>query len=80
MDSTQARRRSIAWRVRLANLFGAVMAFVYFRFIDPITSGPEFTWRDIVFFVAGFTVLTVTGSRLLTRWVAPMLAADRCAS
>jgi adenylate cyclase len=77
MDSVRARRQSIGWRVRLANLFGAVMAFVYFRFIDPITSGPEFTWREIVFFVVGFTVLSVVGARLATRWAAPMLTGDR---
>jgi len=77
MDSTRARRQSIVWRARLANLFGAVMAFVYFRFIDPIASGPDVTWPEIVFSVVAFTVLTVTGARLATRWAAPMLAGDR---
>src|SRR5207248_5669224 len=72
-----ARRQSIVWRARLANLVGAVMAFVYFRFIDPITSAPELTWPEIVFSVAAFTVLTVSGARLSSRWAAPMLAGER---
>jgi class 3 adenylate cyclase len=77
MDTTRARRRSIIWRARVANLFGAVMAFVYFRFIDPITSGPELTWPEIVFSIAAFIVLTVAGARVASRWAAPMLAGDR---
>ena len=77
MDATRARRRAISWRARLSNLVGAVLAFVYFRFIDPIASGPEFTWREIVFGVVVFTVLTVAGARLSSRWAAPMFGADR---
>jgi len=77
MDPVRARRQSIVWRARLANLFGAVMAFVYFRFIDPVTSGPEFTWREIVFFGVAFTALTVAGARFGARWAAPMLSGDR---
>jgi adenylate cyclase len=71
-----ARRRAILWRTRLANLFGAVMAFVYFRLIDPITSGPEVTWVEIVLSAVAFTVLTVVGARLGTRWAAPNLAGE----
>ena len=51
MDALSARRRSIVRRTRAANLFGAVMAFVYFRFIDPMTAGPEVAWPEIVFSV-----------------------------
>jgi adenylate cyclase len=76
MDTASARRRSILWRTRLANLFGAVMAFVYFRFIDPVMSGPAVTWVEIVFSVVAFTALTVVGVRLGTRWAAPMLTGD----
>jgi adenylate cyclase len=71
---SSARLRSIVWRTRAANLFGAVMAFVYFRFIDPITSGPEVTWAEIAFFVVAFSALTLTGARFGTRWAAPMIA------
>ena len=73
MDSPRARRRSILWRTRFANLFGAVMAFVYFRFIDPVTSGPGVTWLEIAFFVVAFTALTTVGTRFNTRWAVPML-------
>ena len=75
-EAASARRRSISWRARLANLFGAAMAFVYFRFIDPVTSGPELTWPEIVFSVVAFIALTVMGARLAARWAAPMLAGD----
>ena len=77
IDASIARHRSIVWRARSANLFGAVMAFVYFRFIDPITSGPEVTWHEIVFSVVAFIALTVTAARLGTRFAMPMLGSDQ---
>jgi len=77
MTAIQTRPASLLWRARLANLFGAVMAFIYFRFIDPITSGPEVTWRDFVFFAVAFTALTVVGARVGARWAAPMATGDR---
>src|SRR5205823_9942233 len=52
------------------------MAFVYFRFIDPVTSGPAVTWIEIVFSAAAFTVLMIIGARLGTRWAAPDLAGE----
>ncbi|PYO50213.1 MAG: hypothetical protein DMD84_16255 [Candidatus Rokuibacteriota bacterium] len=73
MTDPAARRRSILWRTPFANLFGAVMAFVYFRFIDPVTSGPGVTWPEIAFFVVTFTGLTTVGARFNTRWALPML-------
>src|SRR5215472_15430529 len=76
MDPAAERRRSILWRTRAANLFGAVMAFIYFRYLDPVTSAAEVTWPEIVFSVAAFIALTVTGARLATRWAAPMLTGD----
>src|SRR5439155_1245145 len=73
MTDPTARRRSILWRTRFANLFGAVMAFVYFRFIDPVTSGPGVTWIEIVFSVAAVTALMIIGARFNARWAVPML-------
>ena len=76
MDPISARRRSILWRARGANLFGAVMAFIYFRYLDPVTSAPEVTWAEIVFAIGAFIALTATGARLATRWAAPILTGD----
>jgi adenylate cyclase len=76
MDAAAARRRSILWRARGANLFGAVMAFAYFRYLDPVTSEPEVTGIEIVFAVGAFIALTTIGARLATRWAAPMLTGD----
>ena len=73
MTDPAARRRSILWRTRFANLFGAVMAFVYFRFIDPVTSGPGVTWIEIVFSAAAVTALMIIGARFNARWAVPML-------
>ncbi len=75
MAST-AGRGSIVWRTRLSNLFGAVMAFLYLRFIDPVTAGPEVTWAEVGLFAAGFTALTLSGVRLVSRWAAPMFSSD----
>jgi adenylate cyclase len=76
MDPAAVRRRSILWRARAANLFGAVMAFVYFRFLDPVTSAPEVTWPEIILAVVVFIALTVTSARVATRWAAPMFTGD----
>jgi len=76
-DAASARRRSILWRARLANLFGAITGFVYFRFFDPVTSGPDVGWIDIVFFIVAFVVLIAIGARVASRWAAPMLSGDR---
>src|SRR6266404_1631333 len=73
MTDPAARRRSILWRTRFANLFGAVMAFVYFRFIDPVTSGPGVTWIEIIFSAAAVTALMIIGARFNARWAVPML-------
>ncbi|HEV8585547.1 MAG TPA: adenylate/guanylate cyclase domain-containing protein [Methylomirabilota bacterium] len=73
VSDVRARRRAILWRARAANLAGAVMAFLYFRLIDPVTSGPGLTWPEIVFFVVAFVMLTVVAARIATRWAAPML-------
>jgi len=79
MDALSARRRSIVRRTRAANLFGAVMAFVYFRFIDPMTAGPEVAWPEIVFSVVAFTGLTLVGVRIGSRWAAPIGSGDPAA-
>src|SRR5262245_6675592 len=76
MDAVVALRRSIVWRTRLANLVGAVMAFVYFRFIDPMTSGPAVTGMEVVFSVVAFTALTIVGTRLATRWATPLFSGE----
>ena len=73
MDATSARRRAILWRSRGANLFGAVMAFIYFRFIDPVTSVGGVDWGDVVFFIVAFIVLTALGGWVGTRFTAPTL-------
>lgn len=77
MDLAAARLRSIIWSTRRANLFGAVMAFVYLRFIDPMTSLPVVSWWEIGVFVIVVTGLTIAGARLTSRWMTPTLVGDR---
>jgi len=70
--SPSSRRRSIVIVSRIANAIGAIIAFVYLRFIDPVTSGPPITVGDVVFFLLAFTALTVIGTTIITRWSAPI--------
>ena len=70
--SPSSRRRSIVIVSRVANAIGAIIAFVYLRFIDPVTSGPPITVGDVVFFLLAFTALTVVGTTIITRWSAPI--------
>jgi adenylate cyclase len=79
MDSAAARRQSIVWSTRRANLFGAVMAFVYLRFIDPLTSATVVRWWEILVFAIVFAVLATVGSRVMSRWMAPIVAGDHTA-
>ena len=57
-----------------ANLLGALLAFAYFRFIDP--SAVVLTHRpsagEIAFFVIGFAALAVGGYRLGEVWTRPL--------
>jgi adenylate cyclase len=68
------RRADIVRASRVANFVGAVVAFVYLRFLDPVTSGSAVTVADVGFFLVAFTLLTLGGVAVSTRWSAPMFA------
>jgi len=61
----------------IGNLLGAVLTFVYFRFVD-MADARELgmvTPFEIVYFIAGFAALAAGGSIHGVRWARPLIAA-----
>ncbi len=58
----------------LGNLAGALMAFVYFNFLDPSAhqGAPAVGFAVAAFFVVSFALLAVTGRALGMRWTRPV--------
>ncbi len=54
------------------NLAGALVAFCYFRFIDPSANSPRVGLFEIVFSVVAFSLLVVTGTIISRRWSRPL--------
>jgi class 3 adenylate cyclase len=57
----------------LGNLGGAVLTFIYFREVDPIAGRVEIGPAELLFFVLGFTLLSVVGRLASGRWMRPVL-------
>jgi len=57
------------------NLGGALLTFVYFRFLDPLAldGGGALGLNEIAFFVLGFSLLFVIGRTLAARWTSPII-------
>jgi adenylate cyclase len=72
-----ARRLRLIRRIQARNLVGAVLAFLYFRVIDPSSSDPGVTWGDIAFFVCAMTLLIGFGIALGLRLNAPLMHPER---
>ena len=58
----------------LANLFGAIVTFCYFRFIDPVgaTTGPRPGAFELTYAIVGFTLIMVAGRAWTNRWLRPL--------
>ena len=56
----------------LGNLFGAVLIFFYFRFIDPVATAPRLGVIEIVYFVAGLGLIFGIGQIYGRRWLRPI--------
>jgi len=73
MDVMTARRKVTGISL-LANLLGAFLTYVYFRFVD--YSAAELlgrvTWGEVVFFVIGFGLLAGVGTWWGRRWRRPL--------
>jgi adenylate cyclase len=56
------------------NLLGALVAFFYFRFIDPSAASlPRLGAAEITFSLTAFALLALTGVALSRRWARPLL-------
>jgi class 3 adenylate cyclase len=61
----------------IGNLLGAVLTFVYFRFVDMADARESgmVTPFEIVYFIAGFAVIAAVGYVYGIRWARPIIAA-----
>ena len=60
--------------IGFGNLFGAVVTFSYFTFIDPRSGGdPVGTGANVAFFLVGYAALAALGAVLANRWRPPSL-------
>jgi adenylate cyclase len=76
MDPGRQERLDLRLVSLPANVLGAILAFGYFRFIDPAAMALARRPRagELVFFVVGLVALMIAGHRLGRRWMAPLLA------
>jgi adenylate cyclase len=76
MDRGGQERLALARVSVPANALGAVLAFAYFRFIDPAALALARRPRagEFLFFVVGLAALMIAGQWLGDRWTAPLLA------
>jgi adenylate cyclase len=77
METPRTRRLRIIRLVQARNLFGAVLAFLYFRVLDPIASDRGVSWGDIAFFVVVLALLTALGVGLGIRVNRPLMTPER---
>ena len=77
MEAPRKRRYRFMRLIQACNLVGAVLAFLYFRVIDPLASDRAVTWADIAFFVCACALLGVIGIGLSTRLTAPLINPER---
>ena len=72
----RARVRFIA-RTQALNVVGAVLSFVYFRVIDPLSSERPLGWADVAFFVCAVALLGGAGVMIGTWLARPLLHPER---
>ncbi len=64
--------------VLAGNLGGALMTFVYFRFLDPaaLADGAPLGAAELGYFLGGFALLSLAGRTMITRWLRPVMRAQ----
>jgi class 3 adenylate cyclase len=75
--AARKRRLAIIRAVQARNVLGAVLVFLYFRVIDPLTEQRSLTWGDVVFFVCALAALSALGTLLGIRVSAPLMTPQR---
>jgi adenylate cyclase len=77
MQSARKRRLRFIGLIQARNIVGAVLAFLYFRVIDPLATDRGVTWADVTFFVCAVGLLVMIGIALGNRVTAPIFEPDR---
>jgi adenylate cyclase len=75
MDRGRQERLALMWVSLPANALGAILAFAYFRFIDPAAMALARWPRpgELLFFIFGTVALIFAGHRFGNRWTAPLM-------
>jgi adenylate cyclase len=75
----EARKRRVRFigLVQARNLLGAVLAFLYFRVLDPLDTDRGVMWTDVGFFVFAVALLGALGIVLGGRLTAPLMAPEK---
>ncbi len=70
--------RKLTWTQLLGNLFGALLTWFYFRFVDYTAAQfqAQVSRGEIVYFVLGFAALIAVGIAGGSRWARPLERAD----
>ncbi|HKZ03990.1 MAG TPA: adenylate/guanylate cyclase domain-containing protein [Methylomirabilota bacterium] len=74
-SSRAAIRRTLVGSIVPQNLLGAVVTWVYFRYVDPVTAVPGVDPVYIVFSIIALAVLVGGGYRIGRRWTGSLAAA-----
>src|SRR5581483_2791513 len=61
MQAPRRRRAGFVQSIQARNVIGAVLAFLYFRVIDPMFADRPVSCADVAFFLVAFTLLAVSG-------------------
>jgi adenylate cyclase len=77
MPGARSRRLRLVGLIQARNAVGAVLAFLYFRVIDPLATDRGVRWTDIAFFVGALALLSLLGAGLGIWFNAPLIDPKR---
>ena len=73
MATARTAEFTLRWITTLGNLLGAIVAFVYFRVVDPSSSVlPPVRWIDVIISIVIFALIVGAGIRLSRPWTKPL--------
>jgi class 3 adenylate cyclase len=72
MASPRSPEFTLRWITTIGNLLGAIVAFVYFRVVDPSSVLPPVRWIDVIISIILFALIVGAGVRLSVPWTRPL--------
>ena len=73
MATARTPEFTLRWITTLGNLLGAIVAFVYFRVVDPSSSVlPPVRWIDVIVSIILFALIVGAGIRISRPWTRPL--------